>query len=150
MNLNELKAALVAHPESTLRFELPGGALIPAHAHVTEVARMDKHFIDCGGTLRQESKCQLQIWTATDFDHRLNAGKLAKILALASTVLPNDELELGAEYETSALAQYSVESVKSSVGELWVRLGARHTGCLAEDQCMRPASPTQSIQFRTK
>ena len=42
MKLNELKTTLSQHPEATLRFVLPNGESVPAHAHVTEVARIEK------------------------------------------------------------------------------------------------------------
>ena len=83
MTLTELKQTLAAHPDLPLRFVLPDGQLVPAHAHVTEVARVDKHFVDCGGTRRAESYCRLQVWVADDTDHRLPAAKLHRILGLA-------------------------------------------------------------------
>ena len=52
MTLVEFKQILAAHPGHTLRFVLPNGEAIPPHAHVTEVARVDKHYVDCGGTRR--------------------------------------------------------------------------------------------------
>ena len=85
MKLNELKAALARHPETTLRFILPNGEAVPAHAHVTEVARIEKRFIDCGGTLRNDLMCRLQTWTANDYEHRLMAGKLLGILNKAGS-----------------------------------------------------------------
>ena len=150
MTLTQFKARLAEFPAHSLRFSLPDGVAIPPHAHVTEVARVDKRFIDCGGTLRNEAHCQLQIWTASDLEHRLTAGKLSKILSLAEGVLQSEDLELGAEYETVSLSQYTVASTEPTNGELQVQLAARHSACLAEDQCIRPPNPTQSIQFKSR
>ena len=73
MKLCELKPHLVANPAAHLRFSLPDGSRVEAHAHVTEVARIDKRFVDCGGTVRNDSFCRLQTWVANDVDHRLPA-----------------------------------------------------------------------------
>jgi len=99
MKLKELKQVLAQHPLAQVRFQLPNGDFAPAHSHVTEVARIDKRFIDCGGTLRTESLCRLQTWHADDIDHRLTAGKLAKIFTKAEGVLLTDDLEVDIEYE---------------------------------------------------
>ena len=80
MKLIELKKTLADHAEKAVRFVLPTGSSVPPHAHVTEVAQVDKRFIDCGGTVRTESICRLQTWFADDTEHRLSAGKLLKIL----------------------------------------------------------------------
>ena len=53
MTLSEFRDQLAAHPDAILRFLLPDGTAVPSHAHVTEVARVDKHFVDCGGTRRE-------------------------------------------------------------------------------------------------
>ena len=76
MKLPELKAVLAQNPAAGVRFQLPNGGFLPVHTHVTEVARLDKRFIDCGGTLRTEALCRLQTWFADDIEHRLTADKL--------------------------------------------------------------------------
>ena len=50
MKLSEVKSALKSL--ETIGFQLPDGSLVPSHFHVTEVGKVSKHFIDCGGTLR--------------------------------------------------------------------------------------------------
>ena len=90
MKVTELKTELAKHPAANVRFVLPNGDSVPAHAHVTEVARIDKRFIDCGGTLRNDSLCRLQTWFSDDMDHRLTSGKLLKILEKAGPVLMSD------------------------------------------------------------
>src|SRR3954462_15647117 len=88
MTLSALLDALsAAPPDAPLGIELPDGAAVPAHFHVTEVGRVRKDFIDCGGTVRSWERCVLQVWVAADRDHRVSAGKLAKIIRLAAPVL---------------------------------------------------------------
>jgi hypothetical protein len=147
MKLNELKAALARHPEQVLRFALPNGSLIPAHAHVTEVARIDKRFVDCGGTLRQESVCRIQTWTAQDFHHRLTAAKLLGILNKTGTILRSDELEVDVEHELSFVSQFPLETIEAHGTELHLKLSTRHTACLADDRCGLPTQP-QPVLFK--
>lgn len=138
MKLPELKNALAQNPDAHLRFLLPNGELAPAHSHVTEVARIDKRFIDCGGTLRTDSLCRLQTWSAADVDHRLTAGKLLKILNLAESVLLTDDLEVDVEHEVGFISQFPLETVEVKSTEIILRLGVRHTACLAMDKCLPP------------
>ena len=138
MKLSELKNVLAQSPEARLRFLLPNGEFAPAHVHVTEVARMDKRFIDCGGTLRTESFCRLQTWHAQDVEHRLTAGKLSKIFAKAEGVALTDDLEVDVEYEVGFISQFPLEAIEALSGELVFRLGVRRTACLAEDKCLPP------------
>ena len=139
MKLTELKAHLAAHPEFGVRFLLPDGASVPAHAHVTEVARVDKRFIDCGGKLRTDATCRLQTWVADDTHHRLTAGTLLRILDKSAPVLLADDLELEVEHEAPVISQFPVTSVKAVADAVVLQLGTKHTACLAEDQCKRPA-----------
>lgn len=126
-----------------MRFVLPNGESIPVHAHVTEVARIDKRFIDCGGTLRNDSLCRLQTWFSDDLGHRLKAGKLAKILDKAAPFLQSDDLEIDVEHELGYITQFPLASVEQSADEIVLRLEERHTACLAMDKC-KPAAPQVS------
>lgn len=135
MNLNKLISSLTKHREKTLRFVLPTGSRIAPHAHVTEVARVDKRFIDCGGKKRTDSMCRLQTWLADDTDHRLTAGKLADILEKAEPLLETDTLEVDVEYEVPFISQFPIESVEADGDSLFIRLGLKHTDCLAKDKC---------------
>jgi hypothetical protein len=138
MELCELKCILTAKPEARLRVLLPNGEFAPAHVHVSEVARVDKRFIDCGGTLRTESVCRLQTWHANDVEHRLTAGKLMRIFAKAEQVLLTDDLDVDVEHEVGFNSQFPLELVDAQADEIVFRLGVRHTACLAEDQCLPP------------
>jgi hypothetical protein len=135
MKLDELKHELSKYPEADVRFILPNGESIPPHAHVTEVGRIDKRFIDCGGTLRTDSLCRLQTWFADDAEHRLTAGKLAKILTKAVPVLMSDDLEVDVEHEVGFISQFPVESVAATPDAVTFHLTVRHTDCLAKEQC---------------
>src|SRR3954470_4727011 len=88
--LSALLSALSARPDAGLTIELPDGSNVPAHFHVTEVGRVGKDFIDCGGTVRSWERCVLQVWVAGDVDHRVSAGKLAHIIGLARPTLLGD------------------------------------------------------------
>ena len=140
MKVAQLKRVLADHADSVVRFSLPNGASVPAHAHVTEVARIDKHFVDCGGTVHEESICRLQTWVATDFDHRLPAGKLLKILEKAKPLLKSDDLDVDVEHEVGFISQFPVEDVSACGSEVTLKLGTRHPACLAMDQCCLPGA----------
>ncbi len=70
MKLSEVKNKL--NHLDKIFFQLPNGELVPSHFHVTEVGKVSKHFIDCGGTVRDEEVVNFQLWNANDYDHRLH------------------------------------------------------------------------------
>lgn len=136
MKLKDLKATLALHPEALPRFVMPDGDHIPAHFHVTEVGHIAKRFIDCGGKLHDRTDtCLLQTYVADDFDHRLNAGTFAKILQLGEQVLPHDDLEVEVEYEDCAITQSPIVSADFTGEHIELRLGEKHTDCLAKAKC---------------
>jgi len=136
MQLAELKNHLNRHPENKVRFLLPDGNFVPVHAHVTEVARIDKRFVDCGGTLRSDCFCRLQTWFSDDVEHRLTAAKLVKILEKANSFLGSGDLEVDIEHEVGFISQFPLSSVEVSHEELILHLTERHTACLAPDRCL--------------
>ena len=81
MKLSQIKNVLSTLENVT--FQLPNGAFVPEHFHVTEVGLITKNFIDCGGTVRKETVVNFQLWDANDYDHRLKQQKLANIIALS-------------------------------------------------------------------
>ena len=135
MNVGELRAALSRDPNTTLHLMLPGGEFVPAHFHVTEVGRVQKDFIDCGGTTRSAVSCVVQVWVADDIDHRLTAGKLAGILRTAAPLLGSDHLPIEVEYEGEVVSQFPVAAVEVTPAGLLFHLGRKHTDCLAKDRC---------------
>jgi hypothetical protein len=147
MKLSEFKAILARQPDSSIFFVLPTGTKIPPHAHVTDVARVDKRFIDCGGVFRTESVCRMQIWFADDTDHRVGARMLLKVLDKAAVFLETDSLEIDEEYEAPFISQFPILRVEASNDSLLVHLGIKHTTCLAEDRCLPPPRP-ETLVFR--
>jgi hypothetical protein len=147
MKLSELKSMLVQHPDATLRFLLPNGERVPAHAHVTEVARVEKRFIDCGGTLRNDAVCRLQTWTAEDYEHRITAGKLLGILNKAASFMATEDIEVDIEHELEYVSQFPLEGVEFDGSQLLLKLSQRHTACLAMEKCL-PQPQAQSILFK--
>ncbi len=138
MLLSQLKKSLAEAPGRNVRFILPTGSKIPPHAHVTEVARIDKRFIDCGGTRRTETTCRLQTWFQDDTDHRLTAGKLLAILDKSAVFLETENLEVEVEHEAPFIAQFPIEALEVDGQTVSIKLGVKHTACLAEDKCLPP------------
>jgi hypothetical protein len=77
MNVSQMNQILAGGGDASLHFMLPSGEFVPSHFHVTEVGRVQKSFIDCGGTRRDAASCVLQLWTAHDVDHRLVARRFS-------------------------------------------------------------------------
>lgn len=136
MTVSEFLAELAAHAGSPLRFILPDGGRIPDHFHITEVGHVARNFVDCGGTRRSVESCLLQTWVAGDEDHRLSAGKLARIFDHASEVLPHRDLPVEIEFEDGFISQFPVRSAAVEDGVLNFFLGLKHTDCLAKDRCL--------------
>lgn len=129
MTLHELKQYLSQANE--LSFTLPNGQSVPAHFHITEAGVITKHFIDCGGTVRQENAVTFQLWTSVDTDHRLAPQKLLRIIEIAEQQFPLLEAyEVEIEYQQDTIGKYGVTQ-----GLNGLELTAKHTACLAEDQC---------------
>jgi Family of unknown function (DUF6428) len=136
MRLSAFKAALAAHPDSSLAFAFDDGDTIPAHFHITEVGHVVKRFIDCGGTRRTADSCTLQAWVAeADREHRLAPAKLGQILERARPLLPSEDLEVEVEYEQCVLSQYRVAGYAHEDGTLRFALEDKHTDCLAKEAC---------------
>lgn len=144
MKTSDFKTHLATHPEKELRFLLPDGGFIPFHAHITEAGRLDKTFLDCGGTLRRTSACLLQAWVADDTDHRISAGKLTTILDLASPLLESDDLDVEVEYQEEWISQFPVNDAVATDDALTFQLGLKHTDCLAKDICLPSAKDEES------
>lgn len=131
MKLSEIKQHL--NTIEAVTFKLPAGEYVPAHFHVTEVGLVTKHFIDCGGTIRNEKAANFQLWSASDVNHRLSAEKLLKIITLSEKVLGNEDPEVEVEYQTDTIGKYGL----LFDGREFL-LTAKHTACLAQDSCGVP------------
>ncbi len=135
MQVDQFNLLLKASPNASLQFILPSGDSIPSHFHVTEVGRVEKAFVDCGGTVRHSTSCQLQLWTANDFDHRLKSDKLAVIMAMADPILKADDLQVEVEYGQNVASLYSVDHVVCALGSIQIFLAGKQTDCLAKEKC---------------
>lgn len=131
MKLSEVKSVL--GKLETVSFQLPNGELVPNHFHVTEVGKITKNFIDCGGTVRNEEVVNFQLWEANDYDHRLHPEKLVKIIELSERVLGIEDNEVEVEYQGETIGKYGLEF--NGNGFL---LTSKTTNCLAQDQCGIP------------
>jgi hypothetical protein len=131
MKLSDLKKEL--NTVSSVNFVQPNGIPVPAHFHITEAGLTTKHFIDCGGTIREEKVINFQLWEANDTDHRLSPGKLSGIISLSEKVLGLQDLEVEVEYQTNTIGRYGVEFQDG----MFV-LTAKKTNCLASDSCGLP------------
>jgi len=131
MRLSEIKNHL--SQLKTIGFQLPNGELVPSHFHVTEVGKVSKHFIDCGGTLRKEEVVNFQLWEENDYNHRLHPEKLVKIIELSERLLTIDDLEIEVEYQSETIRKYDLDFDGTNF-----LLVAKATNCLAKDQCGIP------------
>lgn len=135
MTIDKFAGILKENPAAALHLMLPDGSFVPAHFHVTEIGRVHKDFIDCGGTTRSTTTCVLQVWVAHDLEHRLDTSKLAKIIQLAGPLLKSSELPVEVEFENGVVSQFPVDDVEVTPSGVLVHLGTKHTACLAQDRC---------------
>lgn len=132
MKLSEVKNKL--NQLETISFQLPNGTLVPNHFHVTEVGKITKHFIDCGGTVRKEEVVNFQLWNANDYDHRLHPKKLVSIIELSEKVLNIEDLEIEVEYQADTIGKFGLDFDGTNF-----LLTTMKTDCLAKDSCGVPA-----------
>jgi len=136
ISVSALKAALAAAPSLPLTVIWTDGEAIEPHFHVTEVGRVQKDFVDCGGTVRRSVTCLLQTWVGDDLDHRIVGEKLLKALDRAAPILGGEDLPVELEYETCNVVQLVVASVTQEADRLIIQLGSKHTDCLAKELCL--------------
>ncbi|WP_298326748.1 DUF6428 family protein [Dokdonia sp. Asnod3-C12] len=139
MKLSQIKTAL--QELKTISFQLPDGSLVPNHFHVTEVGKVTKNFIDCGGTVRYEEVANFQLWNADDYDHRLHPGKLLDIIQLSEKMLHIGDLEIEVEYQAETIGKFGLDFDGTSF-----LLTSKQTDCLAKDNCGIPEEKTK-LQF---
>ena len=132
MKLSEVKAAL--KKLKTIGFQFPNGELVPRHFHVTEVGKIAKHFIDCGGTVRNEEVVNFQLWNANDYDHRLHPEKLVNIIEVSEKLLGIEDWEVEVEYQGETIQKFGLEFDGYNF-----LLTSKQTDCLAKDKCGIPA-----------
>ena len=134
MNVQKFNYLLASNPSAALYIMLPNGEFVPDHFHITEVGRVHKQFIDCGGTRRESFSCALQVWVANDTEHHLNSTKLGQIMKVAAGLV-SDDMPLVVEYGSETVANYPLGDVEVTPKGLLLVLGAKPTACLAPDKC---------------
>ena len=139
MTIEEIKKHL--SESKTISFKLPNGNLVPSHFHVTEVGKVTKNFIDCGGVMRNEEVANFQLWEADDYDHRLHPEKLVHIIQLSQEKLNIGDLPIEVEYQGETIGKYGLEYDGSGFV-----LTVKQTDCLARDKCAVP-EPKQFINL---
>jgi hypothetical protein len=139
MTLQELTTLLHDHSHLAFRLSLPDGMAIPQSFHVTEVGALHKIFLDCGGTRRESHTCQLQVWVGEDYQHRIETGKMAAILAKASSLLPDPSVPVEIEYEDRVISQYTIAHHEILDDSVLLVLAHKHTECLAPELCGLPS-----------
>lgn len=132
MKLSEIKNHLNQLEQIT--FKLPSGDLVPTHFHVTEVGKITKNFIDCGGTVRNEEVINFQLWEADDYNHRLHPEKLVHIIELSEKVLSLEDKEIEVEYQGETIGKFGLDFDGSNF-----LLTTKQTDCLAKENCGLPA-----------
>ena len=132
MKLSEVKNAL--QNLKTIGFQLPNGESVPSHFHVTEVGKISKHFIDCGGTVRTGEVANFQLWNANDYDHRLHPEKLMNIITLSEKILNLEDLPIEVEYQGQTIEKFGLDFDGTNF-----LLTSKQTDCLAKDNCGIPA-----------
>jgi hypothetical protein len=130
MKLSEIKNHLKSL--NKIGFQLPNGDLVSNHFHVTEVGKITKDFIDCGGKVRSEAVINFQLWEENDYDHRLHPDKLINIIELSEKRFQFDDLEIEVEYQGSeTIGKYNLDFDGTNF-----LLTSKITACLALDACV--------------
>lgn len=135
MNLAEFRETLAANPGCSLRFALDKSTAIADHFHVTEVGRVEKQFVDCGGKPRSTVSCVLQTLVANDTHHRLSSDKLAGIMRLVEKLELPADAPVEVEHQERSISLDAVTGASVQEGVLTFQLAAKKTACLAEDAC---------------
>jgi superfamily II helicase len=137
MKLSEIKNHLKGLEK--IGFQLPNGKLVASHFHVTEVGKITKDFIDCGGKVRSETVINFQLWEENDYDHRLHPEKLMNIIELSEKMFKFDDLEIEVEYQgLETIGKYNLDFDGTNF-----LLTSKLTACLAKDACGIPVEKTK-------
>ena len=100
-----------------------------------------KHFIDCGGTERKESKVNFQLWSSDDIQHRLKPQKVIDIIRLSQQKIVVSDAEIEVEYQGTTIEKYALGFDGSNF-----QLLSQQTDCLAKDNCGIPEKQPQNIE----
>jgi hypothetical protein len=137
MKINLLLSIL--QNKNNITFMCPDRKPIPYHMHITEVAKVEKDFYDCGGIRRKKSYATIQVWVGNDVEHRLSSQKLINILENLSEC--DRDLELFVEYDFTTVGLYRIDEIiipmqqNMSNYDIIIQLARTTTDCLAPEKC---------------
>ncbi|TXD54400.1 MULTISPECIES: DUF6428 family protein [unclassified Polaribacter] len=137
MKLSEIKKHLQQLEQ--IGFQLPNGELVAPHFHVTEVGKITKDFVDCGGKVRREVIINFQLWEERDYNHRLHPEKLLQIIEISEKRFQFEDLEIEVEYQgKETIGKYNLDFDGTNF-----LLKSKLTACLALDACGIPVEKTK-------
>lgn len=135
MNLTSFKNALSQSEIEQLEISLKSGRILESHFHITEIGKVTKDFVDCGGVLRKTETCLFQTLVANDTDHRLSPRKLLGIIEKAELLGLADDIEIELEIQGSTIETYLLADTTKVDRTLRFNLESKNTACLAPDKC---------------
>lgn len=138
MNFDKLKKIIETNLNKKMNFVFKNsGNKIPENFHVTEIGRLNKLFVDCGGQAREFFKCVVQIWVANDLDHRISTTKFNSILNLAGQNLFSNfqNLDVNIEFQQESLSYFSLVDFYVDDDSVTFYLDTIKTDCLAKSKC---------------
>ncbi len=145
MNIVSLKEVLAGGDSAELTIKIGSERSVEAHFHLTEVGKVTKDFVDCGGVRRSTETCLLQTYVATDIDHRLAPSKFLGILEKADVLGMTDETEVEIEIQGKTIETYAIVSAAKEDGKLIIHTESKQTACLAPDTCGLPIASPQDV-----
>ena len=137
MQLFELQQQLENTQEVLFYFE--DGKTVAPHFHITELAWMEKSFLDCGYTLRKEGYWQLQLHLAQDYDHRLSPSQFRGIIQKGLEHWPHPKAAVTVEYQGDTIETYFLENPQGRL-----ILQKTQTACLAPEACNLPEEKSKN------
>ncbi len=141
MDFQTLRRTLDESKVEGLTFAIGRDRTLEPHFHVTEVGRVVKDFVDCGGVRRSVQTCVLQTLVAGDIDHRLTPNKLSKILSLSNNLDIDERSRVEVEVQGQTIETYTLDGADARGNSLVLHLTAKHTACLDMQKCGIPAMP---------
>jgi len=139
MDFQTIKTTLTNPQAIELSFAFDSGREIAPHFHVTEVGKVTKDFVDCGGVRRSVETCVLQTLVADDIDHRLSPAKLLNILEKSTGLGIDQQTEVEVETQGQTIETYSIAHATLRQDVLVFYLAPKSTACLATDKCGIPS-----------
>ena len=131
MKLSQFKSHL--ENATDINFVLQNGTKVPSHFHITEVGLTTKQFTDCGNTFRIVKTATFQLWTSTDFHHRLEPKKIVSILNGTQNMFAGEDLDIEIEYQQETIGKFGL-----TFNDNQFVLTNTQTDCLAKDICGIP------------